>query len=140
MPSPTERTLKALKEQKYDLIGIVERRVPNPALKWGSQTVDLFGFLDILCCDVKTKTILGVQSTGQDYAGHMRKMTEDCRDNLAAFLGAGGEVQLWAWRKIKHVKKDGKKGKGYRWKPRIAYFSLADDKILVQEEKRSFLA
>jgi len=131
--SPTQRTMAKLKDQ-YDLVGIVERWIPNPKHPGGGFRKDLFGFLDIICVDRHTG-IVGIQSCGQDYASHMRTIIEDCKPNVMIWL-LQADLQLWAWRKLK-VKRG---GKAMRWKPRIAHFSLVDDKILVQEEKRSFLA
>ena len=131
--SPTMRTMAKLKDQ-YDLVGIVERWIPNPKHPGGGFRKDLFGFLDIICVDRHTG-IVGIQSCGQNYAEHMRTITEDCKPEVLIWL-LQADLQLWAWRKVK-VKRG---GKAMRWKPRIAYFSLVDDKILVQEEKRSFLA
>jgi hypothetical protein len=130
MTTPTQRTMKLLKEE-YDLVEVVERWIPNPKHPGGGFRKDLYGFIDILCVD--EHGITAVQSCGASYSAHMRTITEECRGQVLKWLKVAG-LALYAWRKVK--KKRG--GKAMVWKPRIAHFSLINGKILVQEEKRSF--
>lgn len=114
--SPTQRTIKELKAQGFDC-GIVE--------KWNAYAKvrqDLFGIIDILALDPE-RGFIGVQCTGSDYSGHLRKLTEEkAQECLNWIKTPGGVLELWAWRKVK-VKKG---GKAMIWKPRIKIFTLED--------------
>ena len=68
--SPTQRTLKANKDLHRDC-GIVERWQQYGG-KFGIRQ-DLFGFIDIIAIDPE-QGIVGIQSTGQDWAGHVTKI------------------------------------------------------------------
>lgn len=115
--TPTQRTLKALKEHYGPWsCGIVERWIPRAQVR-----KDLFGIIDIIVT-VEGKGILGVQSTGQDFAGHHKKLTEEKPEECARWLKAGGMLELWGWRKLK-VKRG---GKAMVWKPRIKVYTLTD--------------
>lgn len=116
--SPTQRTLKALREMGREC-GIVERF--NPHVGPHGIRQDLFGIIDIIALE-PNGGIVGVQSTGQDFANHYRKLTEEKKNFSLAWLRAGGTLELWGWRKIK-VKRG---GKAMRWEPRIHKFALED--------------
>ena len=61
---------------------------------------DLFGIIDIIALDF-TRGIVGVQSCGQAYSEHYRKITIVERENALDWLrtpGCGG-LELWAWKK-----------------------------------------
>lgn len=125
--SPTQRTLKALKEEGYRC-GIVERFVGPLNIR-----VDLFHIIDIIAIrpgeilsmesgEIRPGVILGVQSCGQAYSEHYRKLTEEHADASEAWLRAGGKLELWGWRKIK-VKRG---GKAMIWAPRRAEITYTD--------------
>lgn len=114
--TPTQRTLRALRAQGR-VCGIVE--------KWNAHDrirKDLFGIIDIIALDPE-RGVVGVQSTGQDFAGHHRKLTEEKAQECIHWLETPGTVlELWGWRKIK-VKRG---GKAKIWEPRIRVYTLAD--------------
>ena len=124
--SPTQRTLKAMREQGR-ICGVVERfnRFVGPH----GIRQDFLGFIDIIGIDPEDG-IIGIQSCGQDFAGHIRKMTEERNENMFEWL-KHGKVELWGWRKV--LLKRG--GKAKRWKPRIADFWLEGDEIVYKERK-----
>lgn len=117
--SHTQRTLRALREQGL-VCGIVE--------KWNAYAgphgirQDLFGILDLIALD-PVRGVVGIQSTGQDFAGHLRKLTVDkaqeCRDWLST---PGTVLELWGWRKVK-LKRG---GKARVWRPRVRELKLED--------------
>ena len=116
--SPTQRTLAMLKKQGMTS-GIVERFI-----KFGKFGVrkDLFGFIDIIAIHPLCG-VIGVQSCGQDYSGHIKKMlSEECVHTLALWL-VTNPVLLVGWRKVK-LKRG---GKAMRWKPRKCWFTLDGD-------------
>ena len=81
--------------------------------------VDLFGIIDILVLD-HARGFVGVQSTGQDFAGHHRKLTEEKAAECIDWLTTpNGYLELWGWRKVK------RKGRMV-WRPRIKEYTLAD--------------
>jgi len=113
--SPTQRTLRALRQEGY-ICGIVER-FNAYAGPYGIRQ-DLFGFLDIVA--IKPIGICGIQSCGSDFASHDRKI----KGNEAApeWLKAGGSIELWAWRKVKRVHG----GTAMVWKPRVREYTEED--------------
>lgn len=119
--SPTQRTIRELKNQGR-MCGIVERFVNRPGGLHGIR-IDLFGFGDIICCD-RVRGIIAIQSCGQDFAGHYRKITEEeyVAGNAIEWLRCGGSIELWGWRKILKVRG----GKLKVWMPRIKEITLED--------------
>jgi hypothetical protein len=113
--TPTQRTLKAQKELGRKC-GIVERFIQRPGFGFRK---DLFGIIDIIALD-QEEGIIGVQSCGQAFSEHYRKMSEEHRQDSIDWLEAGGKLELWGWRKLK--KKRG--GKAIVWKPRVMSFHL----------------
>ena len=136
--TPTQRTMDALRKEGIRP-GIVEKWNKHVHRGGGGFGVhqDLFGIIDIIAIDAR-RGIGGVQSTGSDFAGHMRKMTgpgaEACVDWL---LCPGAWLELWGWRKVK--KRRG--GKQMVWRPRIHRFTLQDfPGPIVAERFDKFLA
>ena len=79
------------------------------------------GIMDIQA--LTNEGVLGVQSTGTDFSGHMRKMIDEKGFECTAWLKTPGtRLMLIGWRKV--VRKRGSKVKVY--KPRIHMFSLQD--------------
>ena len=124
--SPTQRTIKWLKEQGC-LAGIVEKFNPY-AGEFGIRQ-DLFGFIDIVAI-APCVGIVAVQSCGQDFSGHIRKLTEERNEAVFEWLKYS-PVWLVGWRKVK-LKRG---GKALRWAPRIADFKLVGDDLAYEERK-----
>lgn len=120
--TPTQRTLRELRGMGR-LVGTVERWNPHVRRGDGGLGIrqDLFGFIDLIALD-PARGIVGVQTTGQDFAGHLRKITEERAEPCIEWLRCGGVVELWGWRKIK-VRRG---GKAMRWAPRVKEITLED--------------
>ena len=90
--------------------GMVERFIPFP--KPHGHREDLFGIIDFIAID-ECMTI-GVQSCGQSFAAHLRKIEES---PMTKVWLESVDRELWVigWRKL--LKKRG--GKATRWTPRI---------------------
>ena len=125
--SPTQRTIKLMKEQGRKC-GIVEKFNAHVG-KFGIRQ-DLFGFIDIICIDPEDG-IIAVQSFGQDYSGHVKKMTEERNEAVYEWL-KHAPVELIGWRKVK-LKRG---GKAMRWMPRIADISIGDNEELIITERK----
>lgn len=125
--SPTQRTLGAMREQGR-ICGIVEK-FNHHVGEFGIRQ-DLFGFIDIIAID-PVNGIIAIQSCGQDFAGHIRKMTEERNDAMYQWL-QHAPVELWGWRKVK-LKRG---GKAERWKPRVADFTLGENEELIVTERK----
>jgi len=114
--SPTQRTLAALRAMGRKC-GIVE--------KWNAHArirQDLFGIIDIIALD-PVAGVVGVQSTGQDFAGHRHKLEGDKAQECIDWLSTPGTaLELWGWRRVK-VKRG---GKAMVWQPRIKIYTLED--------------
>lgn len=83
---------------------------------------DLFGFLDIIALDPQ-RGVVGIQSCGQSFASHYRKITEEKSPEVYEWLRTpGAHLELWGWRKCK-VKRG---GKAERWMPRVQIITLKD--------------
>lgn len=116
--TPTQRSMAYFRNLGM-ICGVVERWIPNPKHPGGGFRADFMGFLDMLYMS-KADGIVGVQSCGSDYAAHRRKILVERREELRAWLEAGGRCVLIGWRKVK-LKKGGVQ---MVWKPRIEEFTL----------------
>jgi hypothetical protein len=117
--SPTQRTLKELRKQGR-VPGIVERFISQAGPH--GKRIDLFGFLDIVTLCPEYKTITGVQSCGQAFSAHVKKIVGECRENAILWLKCGGRIEVWGWRKIKYKRG----GKLMVWKPRVKEITEED--------------
>ena len=117
--SPTQRTLRELRDQGR-VCAIVE--------KWNQYAgphgcrQDLFGFIDILALDPE-RGVVAIQSCGQSFAEHYRKLTIERSQEVYEWLRTPGTcLELWGWTK-KKVKRG---GKAERWSPRVQVITLND--------------
>jgi hypothetical protein len=111
--------MRALREMGR-VCGIVEKF--NPYAGPHGIRQDLFGFIDIIALDPE-RGVVAIQSTGQDFSGHYKKLTQERNENVHEWLKTpGATLELWGWRKVK-VKRG---GKAVRWKPRIQEIKLED--------------
>ena len=119
--SPTQRTLRLLRQEGC-LCGIVERfnTFAGPIVKGRRVGIrqDLFQFIDIVA--ILPIGICGVQSCGQAFSEHNKKILEN--EIAPEWLKAGGFIYLYGWRKL--VKRRGLKQK--IWSPRIKEYTLED--------------
>ena len=100
-------TLNALRELGYTA-QVVERYD-----HYTRRRYDLFGCIDMIA--IKPGVVLAVQSTGTDFAGHMKKLTGPRRDQVKAWLETGQPFLLIGWRKL-----------AGKIAPRIHYMQLGD--------------
>jgi len=125
--SHTERTLAELRARGM-VPGIVERwlgHVRRPDGGFGIRS-DLFNIFDIVALDPGSRRLVGVQSTGSDFMGHLRKMVVDNREVLALWLDCGAHAELWAWRKVKARDAAGRAQKRFVWAPRVKAIERAE--------------
>ena len=115
--SPTARTLEYLRSQGWSA-DIVERFLH----KAGPSGIrkDLFGIIDIVA--LTDQGIMGVQSCGQAFADHDKKILSN--PMALKWIEKGGVLMLIGWRKVK-LKRG---GKAMRWAPRIKYYGVRDFK------------
>lgn len=126
--SPTQRTLRAMRDRGLKC-AIVEK-FNAYAGPFGIRQ-DLFGIIDVLALDPEIG-VIGVQSTGQDFSGHKRKLMEERNQECFDWLSTPGcTLELWGWRKVK-VKRG---GKAVRWTPRVAHITITDDQLVFEEMK-----
>lgn len=117
--SATQRTLRALREQGL-VCAIVEKWNPYGGPHGIRQ--DLFGIIDVLALDPR-RGVVGVQSTGNDFAGHFKKLTEERAQECLEWLRTPGTaLELWAWRKVKAQRG----GKLLLWQPRVQQLNPTD--------------
>jgi len=119
--SNTSRTLNYLRQQGW-VADMVERWIPMPTHPAKGFRRDMFGFGDVVA--MGEGKIIAIQSCGQAFAEHYRKITEDEKvaENALLWIENGGRLILIGWRKVK-LKKG---GKAMRWSPRIKEFQLGD--------------
>ena len=101
---------------KWCLVAVVEKWIPRARIR-----KDLFGIIDIIALE-PGRGIVGVQSTGTDFANHNTKLTVEMAENSIAWLEAGGHLELWGWRKVK-MKRGGAR---MIYEPRVKVYTLAD--------------
>ena len=123
--SPTQRTLKANRNLGR-ICGIVEK-FQQYGGKFGIRQ-DLFGFIDIIAID-EFEGIVAIQSTGQDWSGHIKKIME--LEEIVLKWLHHAPLELWSWRKVKKVRG----GKAMIWKPRIADFFIDGNGKLFYKER-----
>lgn len=108
--SPTQRTLKVLREQENAIAQVVER--------WNSFAkirVDLFGFIDIFA--IRGGELVGIQVTsGSNHGARVAKI----RNNPYAvpFCLAGGIIEVRSW------SKRGKRGERKKWVERVEKITI----------------
>jgi hypothetical protein len=124
--SPTQRTLKYLREQGR-IVGKTEYYNPY-AGKFGVRQ-DLLGFIDLISID-PVEGIVAVQSFGQAWSEHVRKLQEERNEAMFEWL-KHAKLELIGWRKLK-LKRG---GKAERWYPRIGDVVLDEDDNLVVIER-----
>jgi hypothetical protein len=117
--SNVQRTLRELRDQGR-VCAVVERR--NQFVGPHGISEDLFGIIDVLALD-PARGVVGVQVCGQDFAGHVRKITEEKRQETYEWLRTPGTVlEIWGWRKVKAKRG----GKLMLWKPRVQEITMED--------------
>jgi len=117
--SNTSRTLEYLRSQGW--VADKVEQFNAYAGKFG-QRKDMFGFGDIVA--MGEGSIIAIQSCGQAFSEHHKKITEDEKVAPMALLWLenGGRLILIGWRKVK-LKRG---GKAMRWQPRIKEYAAAD--------------
>ncbi|MEW8420259.1 MAG: hypothetical protein AB2669_16605 [Candidatus Thiodiazotropha endolucinida] len=117
--SNTSRSLEYIRSQGW-VADKVEQFNPH-AGKFG-QRKDMFGFGDIVA--MGEGSIIAIQSCGQAFSEHHRKITEDenVAPNALLWIKNGGRLILIGWRKVK-LKRG---GKAMRWSPRIKEYTEED--------------
>jgi hypothetical protein len=118
-----ERTLDVIKKDNLKYWKVEHW---NPYAK---RRIDLFNIIDLLVLD---GCILGIQVCGSDYQEHVRKITEDEKENTLSWLAAGGRFEIWSWRKLKKVRG----GKAMEWEPRISDVLAVGGEIYIEERKK----
>ncbi len=126
--SPTQRTLRALRDR--GLIAAIVEKFNTHVGPHGIRQ-DLFGIIDVIALDPQTG-VIGIQSCGQAFIEHIRKIMEERNQEATDWLRTPGtSFELWGWRKVK-LKRG---GVAMRWKPRVGIFSVVDDSLYFQEIK-----
>ena len=96
--TPSQRTKSWLAEQGY-LVGTVERFIHPNSFSGAGHRRDLFGCIDMIA--IRAGEVLAIQSTGTDWSGHWRKLTEGSgRAGVAAWLETGSPFLLIGWRQL----------------------------------------
>ena len=117
--SNTSRTLEYIRSRGW-IADKVEQFNPY-AGKFGHRK-DMFGFADIVA--MGENSIIAIQSCGQSFAAHDKKILgdENAAPNAFLWLKNGGRIMLIGWRKVK-LKRG---GKALRWEPRIKEYKAND--------------
>lgn len=135
MSSPTQRTLKLVREKGYKAAPV--ERWLRYAGSFGKRQ-DMFGIIDVLA--ITPDATLGIQCCSGSAIGHYKKITEEKNQEAYDWLSnPDRSLEIWAWRKIKKKLKKKKKpkrktkkkkkrrvSKAFTWKPRIVEITLED--------------
>ena len=116
--TPTQRTLQFYKDRGFQC-GIVERWVPNPKAPGGGFRKDLFNIIDVIAVSAE-EGIIGIQSTGSDFSGHWKKLTQEKVQESRQWILSGGKLVLISWTKKKN------QTKRLVWTPKLKEISLTD--------------
>jgi hypothetical protein len=122
--TPTQRTLQFYKDRSFQC-GIVERWVPNPKAPGGGFRKDLFSIIDVIAVSPE-EGIIGIQSTGTDFSGHWKKLTQEKVQESRQWILSGGKLVLISWTKKKN------QTKRLVWTPKLREINLTD---LLYEER-----
>lgn len=122
--SNTSRTLRYIREQGWDADKVEQF---NPYAGRFGMRKDLFGIIDIVA--LTEKGIMGIQSCGQAFAEHNRKIFENPMS--VRWLKCGGALMLIGWRKIKLHRG----AKAMRWSPRIAVYHVSGEGLWAEKKK-----
>jgi hypothetical protein len=115
--SNTQRTLRLLRQQGH-IVGTVERF--NSFIGPHGIRQDLFGFLDLIA--IRPDGIIGVQSCGQAFSEHDKKILEnEIAPEWIKFAG----IELIGWSK-KKKKLDKGWSKAYYWTPKLKVYKQED--------------
>ena len=101
----------------------------NPHTK---TRADMFNIFDIIALDAG---IIGIQACKTDIASHRKKIMVEYETYTKKWLQCGGLIEVWAWRKLKQKKKDGKMGKRSIWIPRIFDVGLLCQELFWEERR-----
>lgn len=133
MSSPTQRTLKELREAGY-LAGVVEKWIPAKA---GGFRKDLFGFIDIIAVnDNETLAVQacsgGTKTSGGDEMVRVTKIMQEKGREAAIWLrGPNRRIEVWGW-KHKSIE-----GLSKSWFPRKIEMVLEADGTITWREVQS---
>ena len=128
--SPTQRTLRALRDQGQ-VCAIVER-FNQYAGPFGRRE-DLFGIIDVLALDPE-RGVVGIQCCGSDFKAHKDKIliekAQETHDWLSTKVhcpycghwSSATSLEVWSWRKVK-LKRG---GKAMRWKAKVEEIKMED--------------
>ncbi len=116
--SNTSRTLEYIRSQGWEADKVEQW---NPYAGRFGQRKDLFGVIDIIA--LGESGIIGIQSCGQAFAEHDRKILDE--PMALKWIEKGGALMLIGWTKKKR-KLDKGWSKGLFWQPRIKEYSKQD--------------
>jgi hypothetical protein len=90
--TPTQLTLRHLRQEGWPLVEVVERWIPGANIRR-----DLFGFIDVIAVH-ENGSVLAVQTTSSGHvADRIRKITD--HPNLPHVRQAGWLIHVHGWRK-----------------------------------------
>ena len=125
--TPTQRSIAYFRKQGL-ICGIVERWIPNPKHSGGGFRKDFLGIIDLIF--LGADGVVGVQSCGQDFSAHRRKLIEEKHEEARAWLETPGtSLLLIGWRKVAATR-----GSAQRvWKPRLEKIILSNGGEVISE-------
>jgi hypothetical protein len=111
--SPTQRTLKRLRDDGAHLVAVVEKwnRFGGPIGKNGERVgnrVDLFGFIDVLAVVPGQVGTLGIQAcAASSLSTRIRKVLDDPEllQRAKWYTAAGNRILFWGWKQNKKSKR-----------------------------------
>ena len=92
MSSPTQRSLKLIRERGY-LAEVVEKWIPGANVR-----KDLWGWCDVVA--LKAGETLAIQATSaSNVAARIKKIAES--ETVGRVREAGWRIVVWGWKKVK---------------------------------------
>ena len=93
---------------------------------FSNQRRDFMGFADYIA--ITNEYTIAIQAAGADFAPHIKKLTEQRRDAVTAWLSGPRKLYLIGWRKLVS-------GKRRLFKMRLAEFMLNEKGEIVWQER-----
>jgi hypothetical protein len=122
MKTRFERTTEILRADKIPYEKVEYRHHITRTL------IDLFHIVDILVLD---GGFLGIQVCGDDLQPHIKKLTQEYRNNSLNWLNNRGRLEIHSWSKRKMFRGS----KRMIWKCRIVDILLINNQLVTEERK-----
>ena len=116
----TINLIKALARRDGYQVSVAIAESMNPH---SGHKKDLFGIIDLVA--IEPTLTRGIQVCGSDWQPHIRKLQDEGMVACTRWLASPYRtLELWGWRKVAMINKDGKKQSRQIWMPKLQLITL----------------